>query len=60
MHEKCHTCFHKHLSKVYSPIRLMSPCYECLFNSEMIKTNNYVEAISVTSFNRQNTFLNDE
>lgn len=41
MHEMCLTCFHKHMSKTIDIMRLNSPCYTCLYNKEMMKTNNY-------------------
>ena len=59
MNDKCTSCFHKHMSKVYDPLRLNSPCYDCLYNSEMIKTNNYMET-NVLSFPNQKTITSND
>ena len=56
MHDKCNTCFNKHMSKTYDSTRLISPCYTCLYNIDMIKTNNYVE----TMFPIQKIITNDD
>jgi hypothetical protein len=50
MNDKCLTCFHRHMSKVVDTTKLNSPCYDCLFNEQMKKTNNYSPGANILAF----------
>lgn len=42
LHEQCKSCNHHFKPKNFSKAGMISsPCFLCLFNVEMIKTNNY-------------------